>query len=130
MDICDSNQVSILNSLPTESQPVESNRKISFRKASEGEEVKECKPADTMQRPSVISELELEKTRLLASSISQLYEELDIWYPWNGKSLSTGAAVAIPTQTGKTLASRLNFIPRSFCNTTGNQLKTPFELVE
>uniref|UniRef100_A0AAV1UG65 AAA+ ATPase domain-containing protein n=1 Tax=Peronospora matthiolae TaxID=2874970 RepID=A0AAV1UG65_9STRA len=126
VDICDSNRVSILNSLPTESQPVESNRKISFRKASEGEEVEECKPDDTMQRPSVISELELEKIRLLASSISPLYEQLDIWYPWNGKSLSTGAAVAIPAQTEKTLASKLNFIPRPFCDTTGNRLKIPF----
>ncbi|RLN36908.1 hypothetical protein BBO99_00005556 [Phytophthora kernoviae] len=51
---------------------------------------------------------------------------MGVWYPWDGKTLSTGASDAIPKRTERTLASKLNFIPSGIAGAKEQTAKTPF----
>ncbi|KAG7398349.1 hypothetical protein PHYBOEH_011257 [Phytophthora boehmeriae] len=50
---------------------------------------------------------------------------MNVWHPWDGKTLFTGASDAIPKRMEKTLASKLNFIPSGVVGTK-ETAKTPF----
>lgn len=93
--------------------------------SASGDEEEEA--AVRTQVASILSVEDQDKLRVLAGSVSPLYEQLNVWFPWDGKSLSTGAAEAIPQRMEKTLASKLNFIPSTLANTKNEAPKNPFE---
>ncbi|KAE8993282.1 hypothetical protein PF001_g17594, partial [Phytophthora fragariae] len=116
VDITDANRDVILKSLPERSQVEQPPLKITFKKPNGNVSIEEEKPAAPTPRPSILSVEDLDKLRVLTASVSPLYAKLNVWYPWEGKTLSTGAAEAIPQRMEKTLASKLNFIPETLAN--------------
>ncbi|ETP10987.1 hypothetical protein F441_13483 [Phytophthora nicotianae CJ01A1] len=123
VEITDANRETIMSYLSEKSQVNQQPSKISFKKptgVTTGDEEKTA----INQSPTVISDEDMDKLRVLAASVSPLFEKLNVWYPWDGKSLSTGAAEAIPLRMEKTLISKLNFMPVSISDST--QSKNPF----
>ncbi|OWZ08827.1 hypothetical protein PHMEG_00018571, partial [Phytophthora megakarya] len=123
VEITKSNRDTILNCLPEKSQVKQPLQKISFNKPDGVGSVDEIKPVVT--RDTSIAPENLDKLRLLVGAVSPLYEKLDVWYPWDGKTLSTGAAEAIPQRMEKTLASKLTFVPSTVAGNK-EQSKAPF----
>ncbi|KAL4165528.1 hypothetical protein KRP22_014238 [Phytophthora ramorum] len=115
VEITGVNKERILNCLPEKTQVAQAPLKISFEKPTGVANLDEEKAAPT-QPPSTISDETLDKIRLLAGSVSPLYEKLSVWYPWDGKSLSTGAVEAIPQRVEKSLAAKLKFIPATIAD--------------
>ncbi|GMF43657.1 unnamed protein product [Phytophthora fragariaefolia] len=126
VDITDSNRDAILKCFPEKSQVEETPTKIYFTKSNGVSSAGEEKFAAPIQAPPVLSGKDLESLRVLAASVSPLYEPLNVWYPWDGKTLSTGAAEAIPPRIEKALASKLTFIPETLVNTKVGSSKNPF----
>ncbi|POM71654.1 Hypothetical protein PHPALM_11746, partial [Phytophthora palmivora] len=125
VEITDSNREAVLKYLPEKSQVKQPLRQILFKKPAGVEIVDDEQPIAATQAPCVLSDEDLDKLRMLVGSVSPLYEKLHVWYPWDGKTLSTGAAEAIPQRIEKTLASKLMFVPSTIANKE-QQLKTPF----
>ncbi|KAG6967558.1 hypothetical protein JG688_00006251 [Phytophthora aleatoria] len=123
--ITDANRETIVSCLPEKTQVIQQPLKISFNKPTGVTAEEEEKPANT-QAPTVISDEDIDKLRVLSASVSPFFEKLNVWYPWDGKSLSTGAAEAIPQRMKKTLISKLSFVPLNAANTTQQNPKTPF----
>lgn len=125
VEFTDANRESIIKHLPKISQTILQPHKISYKKPSGAtdEFVDKISPA---QIPCVLSDADIVTLRGLAEAVSPLFKKLNVWYPWDGKSLSTGAAEAIPHCTEKTLASKLCFIPKQFANDLQQTVKTPF----
>ncbi|KAG6968336.1 hypothetical protein JG687_00003807 [Phytophthora cactorum] len=125
VEITDANRETIVSCLPEKTQVIQQPLKISFNKPTGVTTEEEEKPANT-QAPTVISDEDIDKLRVLSASVSPFFEKLNVWYPWDGKSLSTGAAEAIPQRMEKTLISKLSFVPLNAANTTQQNPKTPF----
>ncbi|KAG7382936.1 hypothetical protein PHYPSEUDO_004232 [Phytophthora pseudosyringae] len=126
VEITNSNRMAILSCLPERTQVKQQPQKISFKKPTGVINEDEEKQAAIIQAPSVISDEAIDKLRVLAASVSPLYEKLNVWYPWDGKTLSTGAAEVIPQRMEKTLASKLSFVPQKIVDVTQQQPKAPF----
>ncbi|CAI5725446.1 unnamed protein product [Peronospora destructor] len=126
VEVADSNRQNILECLPEKTQVGEPPLKVNFKKLTGVGNVEESKPDAVTQARSIMLEKDLEKLRQLAGSVSPLYEKVNVWHPWDGKSLSTGAVDAIPQRTEKSLASKLSFVSTKVANTAISQPKTPF----
>ncbi|KAG6592606.1 Serine/threonine-protein kinase mph1 [Phytophthora cinnamomi] len=126
VDITDANREVILQNLPEKSQVEQPPLKITFKKPNATSTADEEKAAASTQAPSILSVEELDKLRVLTGSVSPLFGELNVWFPWDGTSLSTGAAEAIPQRMEKTLASKLNFVPAKLSTSKDQLSKNPF----
>ncbi|KAK1944062.1 hypothetical protein P3T76_003974 [Phytophthora citrophthora] len=113
IEITDVNREAIVNALPEKTQLHEQYLKVLLKKPTEA----------STPVPSVISDEATDKLRTLISSASPLYEVLNVWYPWNGKTLYTGATQVTPPGIEKALASTLNFFPQLAGSTRS---KSPF----
>ncbi|KAI9990975.1 hypothetical protein PInf_018593 [Phytophthora infestans] len=122
VEITDANRETIARCLPERTQVNQQPPKISFEKPTGVTTEEEDKPAITLA-PTVISDEDIDKLRVLAASVSPLFEKLNVWYPWDGKSFSTGAAEAISQRMEKTLMSKLNFV---LADSTQQKSKKPF----
>ncbi|RMX65665.1 hypothetical protein KXD40_008073 [Peronospora effusa] len=126
VEVADSNRQNILECLPEKTQVGEPPLTISFKKPTGVGNVEESKPDAVTQAPSIILERYLKKLRLLVGSVSPFNERLNVWHPWDGKSLSTGAADAVPQRIENSLVSKLSFISTKVATTAVSQPKTPF----
>ncbi|CAI5738664.1 unnamed protein product [Peronospora destructor] len=126
VEVADSNRQNILECLPEKTQVGEPILKVNFKKPTGVGNVEESKPDAVTQARSIMLEKDLEKLRQVAGSVSPLYENVNVWHPWDGKSLSTGAVDAIPQRIEKSLASKLSFVSTKVANTAISQPKTPF----
>lgn len=124
VDITNSNRDAMLKCLPEKSQVEQPPLKISFTKPAGAASADERKSMAATQSPCILSDEDLDKLRLLVGSVSPIYEKLNLWLPWDGKSLSTGAADAIPQRIEKILASKLTFVPSK--DAGEQQSKSPF----
>jgi replication-associated recombination protein RarA len=126
VEITDTNRAEVLKCLPESTQGTDPVAKISFAKPSGVVSADEEKRPKTTSPPANISDDDLEKLRLLVGSVNPLYEKLTVWYPWDGKTFSTGAAEAIPQRIEKTLASKLSFVPSNVVGAKEDTNKSPF----
>ncbi|KAI9912907.1 hypothetical protein PsorP6_006358 [Peronosclerospora sorghi] len=116
VDVNDTNRSKILQCLPEGTQGQQPPLKIRFTNPHSAETGEELKVVAVAPKPSIMSEGDFEQLRLLVRSVSPLLEKINVWHPWEWKSLSTGAADAIPQRTETTLASKLSFIPSRVAN--------------
>ncbi|KAG1712488.1 hypothetical protein DVH05_000232 [Phytophthora capsici] len=120
-EITDTNREDILKYLPEKTQVHQQDLKILFKKAAGATKYE----GESTPVSSFVSEETIDRLRLLCASVSPIYEKLNVWYPWDGKTFSTGATEVIPQKMEKTLASKLSFAPTQLAGST-QQSKTPF----
>ncbi|RLN63252.1 hypothetical protein BBJ28_00018439 [Nothophytophthora sp. Chile5] len=126
VELTDSNREAVLQCLPEKSLLKQASLSIRFEKP-EGvaNQEEEKRPAVSLPS-SVVPAVELDKLRHLVGSVIPLYETLTLWYPWDGKTLSTGASRALSKSIEKTLACKLNFVSSDALGFGVQTQKTPF----